>query len=151
MKKIHLLLIIFFFTPCLFISCATHEKQKKFSKDDFIKKLNFSVLEQDVKQNLLNMPDNDRWNNCFDLTDEEFIEVIIPIYRECFERGIERNSKNLPEFITAEQAKSLTYGVDTCAKTRFIIRNKDKFSLEKTPETFDRCLDMYEKLIKKIE
>jgi hypothetical protein len=85
------------------------------------------------------------------LTDEEFIEVIMPIYRECFERGIKRNSKNLPEFITAEEAKTLTHGVDTCSKTRFLIRSKDKFTLEKTPEIFNRCLDMYEKFIKKLE
>lgn len=88
------------------------------------------------------MPDNDRWNSCFDLTDEDFIEIIIPIYRECFERGIERNSKNLPEFITTKEIPPLFDGVDTCAKIRFIIRNKDKFSLEKTPENFDVLFSM---------
>lgn len=110
-----------------------------------------SEFELGLQDDLLSMPDNDRWNNCFDLTEEEFIEVIIPIYRECIDRGIERNSKNLPEFITAEEAETLSSGVDKCAKVRFVVRNKDKFTLEKTPESFERCLEGYEKIISKLD
>ena len=150
-KKIHPFTIIsLLILTCFLLSCATNIKLKKYPKDYFIKELKSSDTEESIKKNLLSMQENERWNNCFDLTDEEFIRVIIPIYRECIDRAIERNLNNLPDFITAEEAEKLAYGIDTCAKIRFVVRNKDKFTLEKTPEVFDRCFEGYEKLIKSL-
>lgn len=132
------------------VSCAAQEK-RIIAKEELIKQVTSDEFLHEFVKGLTNKPVNNRWNDCFDLTDDEFAEEIFPIYKECMKRGIERNEKKLPEYITVEETRILSEGVDQCAKVRFIVRNKDKFTFEKTPEAFERCLHGYESIIKKMQ
>ena len=98
-----------------------------------------------------NMLEDQRWNICFDITDEEFKKEIIEIYSDCRNDFMDRKYKTLPDKLTRSELSKLTKSIDQCAKIKFIVKNRDNFILDKHTEKFDQCLKMYDQLIRKMK
>lgn len=96
------------------------------------------------------MPEEDRWNACFDISDAEFKKEIVGIYRVCCKDFMVSKYDNLPDKLTQSETSKIGKSIDQCAKIKYVVRNKDKFVFDKNTDQFERCLKTHQ-LIKTME
>ena len=110
---------------------------------------NSKYIQKAVYRNYLSkyfddVPEDEKWNKCFDISDAEFKVQIVKIYRWCANEIVDLNYNKLPDGLTKTESSMIGNSIDQCAKTKFIVMNKEKFVYDKHTKQIDRCLKTYQ-------
>jgi hypothetical protein len=80
------------------------------------------------------LPEKDRWDTCFEITEVEKETEINKIYLEC----IDRELQGMPDTISSSEDRKFETKLYSCTWSRFLVKHRYKF-IDKSPEYSHLC------------
>jgi len=123
------------FISIVFSGCAGPTISKTAFRDHYVNIEWYSLMKEKMEKNT-------HWGNCFDISEEELKTDINAIYLEC----IERELQPLPASISTSTENMFQRSIDKCAILKFLSKNKDKFTFDKSPQYLKQCKKIREQI-----